>query len=163
MSVQPAAAFSSERHGAHSHERASRVIEVSTHMNQDHWNKGPVYHKGLSSLYSSPFPPLPLPVSSSHVKNMAELVLPRGGGGYPSFRGGMEGQGKRSKRRFESESHFSRGIYLKPQAVIVKLLSTRTYLATCLRKLLPDLLSVHGRAWEEKQASECLIRSAMSK
>lgn len=92
MRAQPAAAFSLDRHGAHSHERASQVIEVSTHTNQDHWNKGPVYHKGLSSLYSSPVPPLPLPVSSTQVKNMAELVLPRGGGGgYPSFRGGREG------------------------------------------------------------------------
>lgn len=100
MSVQPAAAFSLDRHGAHSHERASRVTEVSTHMNQDHWNKGSVYHKGLSSLYSSPFPPLPLPVSSSQVKNMAELVLPRGGGGCPPFRGGREREGKRSKPAF---------------------------------------------------------------
>lgn len=40
----------------------------------------------------------------------------------------------------------------------IQLLSVKIYLATCLRKLLPDLLSVHCRAWEEKQAavSHCI-------
>lgn len=84
MSTRPAAAFSLDRHVAHGHERASLVIEVSTDMNRDHWNKGSVCHSGLSALYLSPFPPLPLPASSGQVKNMAEFVLP-GGARYPPF------------------------------------------------------------------------------
>lgn len=87
---------------------------------------------------------------------MAEFVPPRGGG-YSFFRGGTE-RGKGANQRFESGSYFSRGIHLKAQAVTVKLLSVKIYLATCLRKLLPDLFSAHCRTWEEKQAavSHCI-------
>jgi len=99
VSVLPATAFFLDGHIAHSHERASQVIEVSTHMNQDHRNKGSVYHKGLSSLYSSLFPPVPMPVSSSQAKNMAEFALPRGRG-YPPFRGGRQ-RGRGANRHFE--------------------------------------------------------------
>lgn len=68
---------------AHSHERAAQVIEVSSHLNQDHPNAELVQHKGLLSLYSSPFPPAALPVSSFQVKKCQNLPCPEEGDTHP--------------------------------------------------------------------------------
>lgn len=70
-------------HVAQSHERAARVIEVSSHLNQDHQNKGLVQHESLLSLYSSPFPPLALPVSLFQVKKWQNLSCPEEGDTHP--------------------------------------------------------------------------------
>lgn len=130
---------------------------MSSHLNQNHQNTELVQHKGLLSLYSSPFPPAALSVSSFQVMKCQDLSCPEEGDIHPLEE---TEKGRGANQRFESESYFSRGILLTAQAVTAKLLSVKICLATCLRRLLPDLLSVHFRAWEEKPAAECPTASA---